>query len=157
LALLLSPTPHQHWSIWPSFLGYFCDGVVNIVLSLSSSRVQSGWVFGMLLGALQALLGVYLLQRPGITLVTFVTFVALSLMVRGVMHFVEAFNGSYDAVYRTWQIIAGFVALVASLAIWRYPVKGTLAFVWILGGFALVNGALQIAFALEARNGFSKK
>lgn len=151
--------PAQTFLTLSFFFGLFIlvHGVVDIVIGLSGGRERQSWVFGLILGALQALFGIYLLQRPGLSLATFVTFVALSLLVRALVHAVEVFDSSYDAMIRTWQAIAAVVSAFAAVMIWRYPVKGTLAFVWVLGVFAIVNGPLMIAFALEARNGFAGK
>jgi uncharacterized membrane protein HdeD (DUF308 family) len=131
-------------------------GVVDIITALSGCKAKKSWIFGLIFGGLQALIGIYLIQRPGLAFATFIIFVALSLLIRGVAHFIEFFDSSYDAVYRTWQAIAGVVSILASIIVWRYPVQGTLAFVWVIGVFAIINGPLMIAFALEAKRGFKK-
>lgn len=141
------------------FFGLFLvvTGAVEMVTALTSVKTKSLWFLTLALGAVTTVFGVYILQRPKLSLATFVVYAALSLLVRAVIHLVEAFDSSYDAVYRTWQVVAAVVAALASVFVWRYPVKGTLAFVWVLGLFALVNGPLMIAFALEAKNGFAAK
>ena len=146
--------------VWLSFFfGLFLliTGSVDMVTALTSVKTKSLWFLQLVFGALVAMFGVYILQRPGLSLATFVAFVAISLLVRAVLHLVEAFDSAYDAMYRTWQVVAAVVAAFAGVLIWRYPVKGTLAFVWVLGVFALINGPLMIAFALEAKHGFSSK
>ena len=141
------------------FFGLFLliTGVVDILTALSSSRTKKLWILELVFGGLAALIGVYMLQRPGLALTTFVVYVALSLIVRSAIHLVEFFDSQYDAVYRTWHAIAAAVSALAAVFVWRYPVKGTLAFVWIIGVFAIINGPLLIAFALEAKNGFGQK
>lgn len=141
------------------FFGLFLviTGSVDMVSALTSIRTKSLWFLQLAFGGLVTVFGVYILQRPKLSLATFVVYAALALLVRAVIHLVEAFDSKYDAMYRTLQVLAAIVAALASVFIWRYPVKGTLAFVWVLGIFALVNGPLMIAFAIEAKNGFSKK
>ncbi len=141
------------------FFGLFLiiTGAIDMVSALSSIRAKNLWFLHLIFGALITVFGVYLIQRPGLTLATFVVYVALALLVKAVGHLVEAFDSSYDGVYRMWQVIASIVAALAAVFVWRYPVKGTLAFVWIIGLFALVNGPLMIAFALEAKHGFASK
>ncbi len=141
------------------FFGLFLliIGVLDMINALTSVHAKSLWFLHLLLGALLSVFGIYLLQRPGIALATFVVYVALALLVKAVAHLVEAFDSSYDGVYRVWQVIAAVVAALAAVVIWRYPVQGTLAFVWVIGVFALIDGPLMIAFALEAKNGFVKK
>lgn len=141
------------------FFGLFLvlTGGIEMVTALTSVRTKSLWFLELAFGAITAIFGVYILGRPQLSLATFVVYASLALLVRGVIHLVEAFDSSYDNVYRTWQVIAAVVSVLAATFVWRYPVKGTLAFVWVLGVFALINGPLMIAFALEAKNGFVAK
>lgn len=141
------------------FFGLFLllTGGIEMITALTSIRTKRLWFLSLAFGALVAVFGVYIIQRPGLSLATFVVYAALSLLIKGVIHLVEAFDSSYDGVYRVWQVIAAVVSVLAATFVWRYPVKGTLAFVWVLGLFALINGPLMIAFALEAKNGFSTK
>lgn len=140
------------------FFGLFLliTGVIDVVTALVSAGAKKLWFLELALGGVVALLGIYLLQRPGLALATFVVYVALALIVRSIIHVVEVFDSNYDAIYRTWQAIAAAVSALAAVFVWRYPVKGTLAFVWVIGVFAVINGPLLIAFALEAKNGFKK-
>jgi len=143
-------------------LGFFfgvyllVGGAIEVVQSLTSAKAKSLWLLHLILGSLQVLIGIYILQRPLLALKTLIAFIALALLLRAVIHFVEVFDSAYDAVYRTWQGVAAVISLMACIVIWRYPIQGTLAFVWVLGVFALINGPILIAFSLEAKNGFSK-
>ncbi len=141
------------------FFGLFLllTGGIDMVSALTSIRTKSLWFLHLAFGALVAIFGIYIIQRPKLSLATFVVYAAIALLVKAVLHLVEAFDSSYDGVYRVWQVIAAIVAALAAVFVWRYPVQGTLAFVWVLGVFALINGPLMIAFALEAKHGFSKK
>lgn len=151
--------PVQTFLTFAFLFGLFIlvHGIVDIVIGLTGGRQRSGWVFGLIFGALQALIGIYLLQRPGLAFTTFVVYVALALLLRSLAHIVEIFDANYDTMVRTWHAIAAAVSALAAVVVWRYPVKGTLAFVWVIGVFAIINGPLMIAFALEAKNGFQTK
>lgn len=141
------------------FFGLFLviTGVIDVTAALTGARAKSLWFLNLAFGAIVALIGVYILQRPGISIATFVVYAAVALLVRGVIHAIEAFDSEYESVYRVWQVIAAVVSVFASVMIWRYPVAGTLAFVWVLGVYALFTGPLMVAFAVEARHGFKKK
>jgi uncharacterized membrane protein HdeD (DUF308 family) len=141
------------------FFGLFLiiTGSLEFINALTSIRTKSLWFLNLAFGAIIAGIGIYLIQRPKLTLATFVVYVALALLARAVIHLVEAFDSSYDAMFRTWQVIAAVVSALAAVIVWRYPVQGTLAFVLVIGVFALINGPLMIAFALEAKNGFAAK
>lgn len=140
------------------FFGLFLliTGTVDMVSALSSVKTKSLWFLNLAFGGLVAVFGIYILQRPKLSLATFVVYAAIALLARAVIHAIEAFDSNYDAMFRTWHVIAAVVAALAAVFVWRYPVQGTLAFVWVLGVFALINGPLTIAFALEAKKGFKK-
>jgi uncharacterized membrane protein HdeD (DUF308 family) len=156
LGIVAVVNPAQTFLTIAFFLGLYLvvAGIIDIIMSLSAARTKQFWIFGLILGAIQALIGIYILQRPGMAFNTFILFVALGLLVRGVVHAVESFDSKYDAVFRVWHVIAAVVSVLASVVIWRYPVQGTLAFDWVIGVFAIINGPLMIAFSLEAKKGF---
>ena len=86
------------------FFGLFLllTGGIEMVTALTSIRTKSLWFLSLGFGAILAVFGVYIIQRPGLSLATFVVYAALSLLVKGVIHLVEAFDKKHFAtVYCT--------------------------------------------------------
>ena len=48
-------------------------------------------------------------------------------------------------------IITGLLGIVAAIALIVYPLPGTLAFVWVIGLYALVHGVVNIGYAFQIR------
>lgn len=123
-------------------------GTVKLVSSVVSRKSSPHWVLGMIVGLLGLGVGAYLVQRPGLTVATVVALTAIVLLVEGVVDVVMSIVDN-DMDHRVFAAIAGVLGIVAGVVIWRYPVTGSLAFVWVLGLYSVVMGALSIAAGAE--------
>jgi uncharacterized membrane protein HdeD (DUF308 family) len=131
------------------------DGVVIMVRGLMSLRHIGSALLMLLLGLLELGVGVYLLRHPQVTFATFILLIGFSLIVRGVLGFVHAFTRKDDpATIRTLNGILGVLGVIVGIVILNQPVAGGVAFVWILGFYALIAGPIQMAMASDiAGNG----
>lgn len=127
------------------------SGLVGFIMSIVTLRDNKYWIMDMLLALLELGIGVYLVRHIGVTLATFILLVGISFTVRGVIDMVRAFIDSSAAGHRVLTGLAGLVSLLAGLVVLRQPVAGGIAFVWVLGLYALITGPLMIALASEAR------
>lgn len=127
------------------------SGLIGFIMSIVTIRDNKYWFMDMLLSLLELGIGVYLVRHVGVTLATFILLVGISFTVRGVIDMVRAFVDSSAAGHRVLTGLAGLVALIAGLVVLRQPVAGGIAFVWVLGLYALITGPLMIALASEAR------
>ncbi|MCA9327883.1 DUF308 domain-containing protein [Candidatus Saccharibacteria bacterium] len=137
-------------SIW-----FLLAGAVNIVDGVMSIKKGGmGWLVSLLVGVLELGVGAYLVQRPALTALSVVTLVALVFVVQGVAYFLRSFlAGNLDSGQRMLSLVFAVLSLVAGVWLWRYPFQGTLAFVWLVGLYAIVAGAIQIASASELAEG----
>jgi uncharacterized membrane protein HdeD (DUF308 family) len=136
-------------SIWLLLLG-----VMSMVQGVRDIRKGGfGWVASVLLGILEIGVGAYLVQRPGLTTLTIITLLGLVFFVQGLVHMVGAFTVRRETGgHRLLSLLFGLLSFAAGIWLWRYPYHGTLAFVWLLGLYAVVSGGLMIAMAAEADN-----
>lgn len=148
--------PGEVFAILGFYFGLFLiiAGLTDTVLGISSVGKRDYWWLTMLLGIIELGIGVYLFRRPGLSIATFVVFVAIALLIKGIFAFVEAFDKNLESGTKALYAIGGIAGILASIIIWRYPIQGTLAFVWVLGFYALVTGPIMIAFAFKAKEGF---
>ena len=105
----------------------------------------------LLLSFLELGIGVYLVRHIGVTLATFILLVGVSFVVRGVVEVIRAFVDASASNHRVLLGLGGLVSLIAGIVVLRQPVAGGIAFVWVLGLYALISGPLMIALASEAR------
>lgn len=124
-------------------------GAVGLVSSILTRHKTQHWVFRMILSLLELGVGAYLVQRPGVSTATLIALVSIVLVAEGVVDIVVAFIDSQSTGNRVLSVIVGLLGVIAGIIIWRYPVSGGLAFVWVLGLYSLVVGALAIAAGAE--------
>jgi len=113
-------------------------------------KAGSSWFLKLLLGALQIGVGIYLLRHPHVTFATFILLIGFTLIFRGVFDIVVAFADKMTATHRTLLVISGLLALVVGVVVLFQPVSAGVAFVWLLGLYALITGPITIAVALDA-------
>lgn len=101
------------------------------------------------LGLVEIGVGVYLLRHPHVTFATFILLIGFALIIRGVFEIVDGLFEEGPSSYRIVMILVGILALVAGIIVLFQPQASGVAFVWILGIYALVVGALEIAAAVE--------
>ncbi len=128
-------------------------GIVDIVEGLLNvGRGGIGWILTLVLGFLQVGVGVYLLRHTTLAFATLVLLIGLVLVVRGVFEVVMAFFGDESATGRMLLIIGGVVSGLAGVVVLRQPATAGVAFVWILGVFALITGPMLIAMSIDTKN-----
>lgn len=102
-----------------------------------------------LLGVLEIGVGIYLLRHPHVTFTTFILLIGFILIVRGVFEVVEGLFEEGPSLYRVVMILIGLLAVLAGIIVLFQPEASGVAFVWILGIYAIVIGSLELAAAVE--------
>lgn len=108
-------------------------------------------VLRLLLGLLQMAVGIYLLRHVHVTFATFILLIGFTLIVRGVFEVIEGLFEEGPSMYRIVMVIIGLLAVLAGIIVLFQPVASGVAFVWILGLYALITGPLLLASAFETR------
>lgn len=108
-------------------------------------HIGQGWksIATILIGILLVGVGSYILNHPGVTAVTLAVLIGLSFVIRGIGDIVVAAEDHSD--HRVLNIFAGILGIIAGFILLRYPVGGGLAYVWVLGIYALVAGPMIMA------------
>jgi len=129
-------------------------GVISIINGITGIKKGGwGWVGSIALGVLELGVGAYLIQRPGVTLLTIVSLLGLVFIVQGLVHLGTTFlEKGATAGHRMVSLLFAVLSLVAGVWVWRYPLHGSLAFVWLLGLYALASGGMLIAMGSEVND-----
>jgi uncharacterized membrane protein HdeD (DUF308 family) len=126
------------------------DGIIIMILGLISMSNFSKALLLILLGLLELGIGLFLINNPLITFTTLVFVLGFSLVIRGIFSLVGAFvhkESSYSS--RMLHGILGVLGVVVGLIVLFWPTESGLAFVWILGLYALVAGPILIAASFD--------
>jgi uncharacterized membrane protein HdeD (DUF308 family) len=129
-------------------------GVANVVGGILN--IRKGWsaIGGIALGALLIAAGSYVMNHPGITALSLVLFIAFTFIVRGIFEIVMAI--SENPPHKALAIVSGIFGILVGLILLRYPVGGGLAYIWVLGIYALVSGPIMLAIGLGAGGSHSR-
>lgn len=123
-------------------------GVLHVVHGMSTVDKADWWFLNAVLGVVELGFGVYLLRHPSVTFKTFILLVGLALIIRGVIELVSSlFSEVGNSISRTLTVLAGLLAIVAGIIVLDQKQSAGVAFVWILGVYAIVVGAMQVAVA----------
>jgi uncharacterized membrane protein HdeD (DUF308 family) len=131
-------------SIW-----LLLSGIMRMVQGVRDvKRGGLGWIVTILLGLLELGIGAYLVQRPGLTTLSIITLIGLIIFLQGFAYLISAFaTAGISGGQRMLSLLYAGLSLVAGIWIWRYPLHGTLAFVWLIGLYAIASGGLLMAMA----------
>lgn len=125
-------------------------GVIEIVRSLTNMNGAFGsWWLTLIFGVLCVGVGVYLVRHPAVSFETFILLIGFTFVVRGIFDIVGALFDGDTATSKTLSIIGGILGLIVGVIILRQPVAGGVAFVWLIGFYALLFGPLTIALSLD--------
>lgn len=127
-------------------------GVVGVIVGLSSIGSNKFWWLELIFSVLAVGLAVYLLRNPVAAAAIFVLFIGLTFLVRGVVDLLEGlFDGDRTGESRVFSVLAGIIGVIAGIITLLYPVSAGIAVVWVIGLYAVLYGALVIAFAFRAQ------
>jgi len=127
------------------------DGVFGIVSGIRAASRHERWGLLVLEGILNILVGVIAFIMPGLTVVFFVTLLAVWSLITGVLMIVAAFKLD-PAFGRGWLILSGIVSVLFGVALLIAPLIGAVVLTWWLGAYALVFGIGLIALAFKLRS-----
>jgi uncharacterized membrane protein HdeD (DUF308 family) len=129
-------------------------GIVQLFSGIMSMRARSTWWVTLLLGILGIGVGIYLVRHPNVSFQSFVLVVGLLLLARGLLDLVRVFTdraSTRGGIPKILTAIIGVLAIIAGILVMVQPVAGGIAFVWALGVYAIIFGALTMAIAMELR------
>jgi uncharacterized membrane protein HdeD (DUF308 family) len=136
--------------VWVFAAYMLVDGLFGIVSGIRAASNNQRWGLLVLEGILNILVGVIAFIMPGLTVLFFVTLMAVWSLITGVLMIVAAFklNPTYG---RGWLIFSGIVSVLFGVALLLAPLVGAVVLTWWLGAYALVFGIslLVLAFKLK--------
>lgn len=129
-------------------------GIVGLVRSLIGMGRLNLWWVELLFSVFLVGAGVYLLRNPDVTLSLVILLVGLVFVVRGVVDVVEGlFSRDTDVRQtRVLYLLLGVLGVAAGVFTLAYPASAGLAFLWVVGLYAVLYGSVSLAIALRTRD-----
>lgn len=147
--------------IWPAislltlvlFYGAFmlADGILAVAAAIKGDKAAPrGWL--IVLGILSIIAGVLTFVWPGITALVLLFMIAAWSIAIGVMQIVGAIKLRKE-IDNEWLLIAGGVlSVIFGVILLIAPGAGALALIVVIGAYAIIYGAIMIAFAWRLKN-----
>lgn len=130
------------------------SGLVGLISGLVAGKdTVMNRAMVVIISLIEIGVGVYLLRHPMVSFGTLVLLIGFTLIVRGVIDVVGGlFESGASATYRLLTVIGGLLAGLAGVIILFQPAAAGVAFVWLLGLYALLAGPLLIALSFDVKN-----
>jgi len=121
------------------------SGIVHLFHGLSSTMGDSWWVLVSLLGLVELGFGIYILRHVHETFTVFISLIGFVLIIRGVIQLVSAlFDTRADDIKKGITVVSGLFAAVVGIVILNQKAAAGIAFVWLLGLYAIVIGLMEL-------------
>ena len=128
------------------------DGVVEIVDGVRY-RNYGGAGLRITIGAITLVFGLVVLVWPDKTTTVLIYLVAIWAILVGIFQFVVSFMlRSIPGSGWRWGVFAGLVTFLFGILVIAQPSAGLTTIIWIVGIFAILIGALQVALGVQIRN-----
>lgn len=129
------------------------NGIIDLVFGLAhianSKRSILTRFLTLIFGLLQMGVGVYLLRHPHVTFATLILLISFVLIIGGMFRLMESLFEEGPSFHRIVMAIIGLVTILAGILLLFQPASAGVAFVWILGLYALITGPLLIALSFQ--------
>jgi uncharacterized membrane protein HdeD (DUF308 family) len=122
-----------------------------MVSSRETFGLANRWGWVVLRGVLAILFGLAAFMRPAVITVSLVLLFGAYAFVGGIAAIVAAVRRARDGESWGMLLLDGALGIIVAICAVVWPVAATLGFIWVIGAWALVTGALQIAAAIRLR------
>jgi uncharacterized membrane protein HdeD (DUF308 family) len=151
LVALIWPTITVLMLAWAFGVYAVVDGVARIVDAVRR-RERPRWWIGLLLGLLALAAGVVAVAWPGITALALATVIGAWALVNGIVEVLSAVRQRHERRSPGLLLAVGLVSALAGVLILIRPLLGAVALAALIGGFAVVYGAVLAVLAVQLRN-----
>jgi uncharacterized membrane protein HdeD (DUF308 family) len=127
------------------------DGIFALSAAVTSAVRHQRWLAMLFEGVIGIAAGLVTFFLPGITALSLVFVIAAWALVTGALEILAAFR-LHGEIAGDWLLgVSGALSCLLGVIMLFRPAAGALAFVWLVGAYALFSGILLLAFAFTLR------
>jgi uncharacterized membrane protein HdeD (DUF308 family) len=127
------------------------DGVFAILSAVLAEQAHERWWPFVVEGIVGLTIGALTFYHPGMTALALYVLIALWAMATGLVEIFAAVRVRASIANELMLLIGGIASVLFGLLMLVFPSVGALAVIWLIGFYAILFGALMIAFALRVR------
>ena len=128
------------------------EGIITFVSAFQATRVERSWVWLVIEGIVDFVIGVAVFTIPGITAVVLLYFIAAWAIIAGAIRIIAALQNREEFTGVWLYGLGGLISLIFGLAVLANPGIGAIAIVIAIGLFAISIGILNFAFSFVLRD-----
>ena len=129
------------------------DGIVALAQAIRFRHERERWPMLLLEAILGIVVGIVAFLWPGITALAWLFTIAAWAVVTGILEIVLAVR-LRKVITGEWFIaLTGVLSIALGIVLALLPLAGLVAWVWVIGSYAIVFGVLLIAAAFRLRRG----
>ena len=128
------------------------DGLLNLIGSILYYRTAVDWWVYLVIGMLEIGVAIITFVRPEITGTVLAILIGLWALFKGLIELMAGI-ALRDEVRGEWiLILAGILTIVFGVFALMLPFTESVAAIWMLGLYAMLNGTLWVVIGFEARS-----
>jgi uncharacterized membrane protein HdeD (DUF308 family) len=128
------------------------DGVLSICLAIAARKSDEDWWVVLLEGALAVLFGVLVFMRPGFTGLALLYLIGAWAVVSGALRIATAVYLRREIRGEGWLAAGGVLSILFGVLMFASPATGALALIFVIGAWAIVQGASLCAVAFKLKH-----
>jgi uncharacterized membrane protein HdeD (DUF308 family) len=129
----------------------FIDGVIATVQAWRFRHDRERWPMLALEGVLGIAIGVITFFWPGITALAWLFTIAAWAIVTGILEIVLAIRLRREIKNEIFVLLTGVLSIALGIVLFLMPLAGLVAWVWVIGAYAIVFGVLLLGLAFRLR------
>jgi uncharacterized membrane protein HdeD (DUF308 family) len=146
--------PNTALSILVAFFGVYAllAGILEIYAAATLAAEHQAWLGMLFQGILGIAAAIIAYRAPGLTATALLYVVAAWAILRGILEIATAY-ALRQLIPGEWATaVSGVISIALGFLLIAYPQPGLLAWVWVIGFYAILYGVLMISLGWRLRN-----
>jgi uncharacterized membrane protein HdeD (DUF308 family) len=142
---------------WVFSVFILIQGTLDIINGFRSISSKGHWFLKIFLGVIEVGVAMYLL-RSGFVVTTaiFLQAAGLIFILQAIINTVTSFTSGYSKGIVALSLLSAFFTFVIGVFLVRHPVSTGLTFVWVIGFYGIIAGAISMAAAFALRHEYKQ-
>jgi uncharacterized membrane protein HdeD (DUF308 family) len=127
------------------------DGIFAIIATIRAAETHQRWWPFLIEGVVGILIAAITFYDVRITLLALYWTIAAWAFLTGIFEIVAAIQLRKHIANEVWMILGGIASILFGILMIWFPLAGIIAITLLIGAYAIVFGAIMIAFAFRLR------
>ena len=128
------------------------DGLIAVGTGLARTKDSPRWWTFLVEGLISIGAGVAALVWPDLASLVLIYMIAAWAVLTGILEIVAAIRLRHEIDNEWFLALGGVLSIGLGILLFLQPAAGSLALIWIIGGYALVFGVLLVILGIRLRN-----